>query len=428
MASNFSSLQVPFSSCHHRSSWTVRSRSLFIAVRLLSAVKTHSNLPAVNEEGSCHSSEDPDCEDDDEDDVSALSFDAATIGHKSAFHMAEQKAKKKGIKLKKPKVVHGNTTVGCPFLIVQWRDSKNHARLSLQLQLLSGDDMWKQVVTRVSTDKDSLIAHFPMSPHMARSDFACRTFLLDEKKLTDVEKECLLLVLETHSKSAAHMRAVTKVKGRSSTEGFFCEQRIPLPHKVKHQFAAQADGDKFFFGRKVVQCPDGSRFLHLELIAEDQDGFVPVEVQDGPVTRVASAIPSAVSGTPMDVDGVSNPFTASGGAILNSHDPVAFDGRGSKRRVVCEEQPQQDQSQLVFGMGDDDDDEEEDDGAETIYSQATMDAARAKANELLNQSEAATFRKSSAPPMSALQQAAGMGPHEDNDLQRTGPIWRSRTT
>jgi len=44
-----------------------------------------------------------------------------------------------------------------------------------------------------------------------------------------------------------------------------------------------------------------------------------------------------------------------------------------------------------------------------------MDAARAKANELLNQSEAAAFRKSSAPPMSALQQAADMGPHEDND-------------
>jgi len=120
-------------------------------------------------------------------------------------------------------------------------------------------------------------------------------------------------------------------------------------------------------------------------------------------------------------------------AILNSHDPVACDGRESKRRVVREEQPQQGQSQLVFGMGgDDDDDEEEDDnGAETICSRATVDAARAKANELLNQSEAATFHKSSAPLMWALQQAVGMGPHGDNNLWNPtciGPIWCSRTT
>jgi len=375
---------------------------------LLAAVKTHSNLPAVNEEGSHHSSEDPDYEDDDaEDDVSALSFDTVTIGHKSACHLEKQKAKKKGIKLKKAKVLHGNTAIGLPFLIVQWRDSKNHARLSLQLQLLSGDDIWKQVITRVSTDKESLIAYFPMSPFMARSDFACRTFLLDEKKLTDVEKDCLLLVLETHSKSTAHMRAVAKVKGRSSTEGFCHEQRIALPRKVQHQFAAQADGDKFFFGRKVVQYPDGSRFLHLELIAEDQDGYVPVEVQDGPVTRVASTIPSTVAGTPMDVDGIANPFTTSGGAILNSYDPVTCDGRGAKRRAV----PNQESEAASIGMEDDEDE------CDAVYSQTAMDAARAKADDLLQQADAAALRKSSAPPeLSSLQAASKMGPHENSSL------------
>jgi len=391
-----------------------------VVVLLLAAVKTHSNLPAISEEGSHHSSEDPDCEDGDaEDDVSALSFDTITIGHKSACHVAEQKAKKKGVKLKKPKVIHGNTAVGCPFLIIQWRDSKNHARLSLQLQLLSGDDMWKQVVTRVSTDKDSLVACFPMSPCMARSDFAHRAFLLDEKKLTDVEKDCLLLVLETHSKSTAHMSAVAKVKGRSSAEGFFCEQHIPLPRKVKHQLAAQADGDKFFFGRKVVQHPDGGRFLHLELVAEDQDGYVPVEVQADPVARLASSIPAAVSGAPMEID---NPFASSGGAVLNTCDPVAHDGRGSKRRALQEPKQQQQASSSSSGMGEcDDDDDGDDDGAETIHSQTTMDATRAKAAELLNQVEATTLRKSSAPPpesalqQSALQQLAGMGPHEDKD-------------
>jgi len=61
--------------------------------------------------------------------------------------------------------------------------------------------------------------------------------------------------------------------------------------------------------------------------------------------------------------------------------------------------------------------EDDEDECDTVYSQTTMDAARAKANDLLQQADAATLRKSSAPPeLSSLQAASKMGPHENSSL------------
>jgi hypothetical protein len=159
------------------------------------------------------------------------------------------------------KTVHGNTTIGMPFIIDTWRDSKGSACVSVQLQLLSGNDMYTKVFARVSTDQKELIINLPMSQYMSCSDFAFRTFLVDEKPhLSASEKECLLLVLQHHPKTAARMQAVSKIRGRSNTDGFFYEQRITLPRACEHSFAMEIDGDKFFHGKKFVQYPDRAIF------------------------------------------------------------------------------------------------------------------------------------------------------------------------
>ena len=229
-----------------------------------------------------------------------------------------------------------------------------------------------------------------------------------------MELQCLTLVLKHHSKSSARMQAVSKVKGRSSTDGFYYEQRIPLPRKVNRQWAKQTDGDEFFFGRKFVQYPDGSVFLHLELQAEKKDSYCPVEVQDAPDTRAASSlVPAAIGIASMDVEAAAATAT---GAMLDSHEPASFDGRGSKRRAkeqptLMEEDTDMEQQQST-GQDDDED-------AETIYSQGTIDAARARAAALLaqaNEQEEAQLKKASNPASSSLQAAAGkMGPREETD-------------
>ena len=73
------------------------------------------------------------------------------------------------------------------------------------------------------------------------------------------------------------MVASSKVKGRSVTSGFFYEQRIPLPRKCKHVLASSTDGDTFFFGKKFIEYPHGSVFLHVELVVETQDNYCPEE-------------------------------------------------------------------------------------------------------------------------------------------------------
>ena len=174
----------------------------------------------------------------------------------------------------------------------------SHPRVSVQVQLLSGNDAYKKVFLRISTDGMALVLTRPMSPYMARSDFAFSSFILAERKgcLSDQELHYHKVLLKHLPKCTAHMVAVSKVKGRSMTDGFFCEKRIPLPRKVRHSFATVEDGDELFQGKKFIQYPDGSVFLHVELIAESKDNYIPEErmldpkVVKTPVTDGPTAI------------------------------------------------------------------------------------------------------------------------------------------
>jgi hypothetical protein len=179
-------------------------------------------------------------------DIDDFSYDTMTTRYKSSFHVAKKTAMGA---IKAAKTVCGNTSIGMPFVIDTWRDSKGSTRVSVQLQLLSGNDMYTKVFARISTNQKELIINLPMSQYMSCSDDAFRTFLLDEKpQMSASEKECLLLVLQHHPKTAAHMQAVSKIRGQSNTEDFFYEQRISLPRACEHSFATEIDVDKFFHG------------------------------------------------------------------------------------------------------------------------------------------------------------------------------------
>jgi hypothetical protein len=66
-------------------------------------------------------------------------YDTMMTGYKSSFHLAKKTATGA---VKAAKTVRGNTSIGMPFIIDTWRDSKGSARVSVQLQLLSGNDMY----------------------------------------------------------------------------------------------------------------------------------------------------------------------------------------------------------------------------------------------------------------------------------------------
>ena len=373
--------------------------------------------------------EDPDYEDELADGVSALgmdddlTYDTNTVGYQSAAFKAEAQAKEEGVvPKKKRKRIYGNTTIGLPYILDIWRDSKNNLRFSLQIQMLSGKEEYKNVIARVSTSQHEVVLYIPMSEYMSRSDFAFHTFLLDDKKLTDTEVQCLILVLKHHSKSSARMLAVSKIKGRSSTDGFYYEQRIPLPRKANHQFAVQTDGDEFFFGRKFVLYPNGEVFMHLELLADFTDGYCPTEVQSVLVTRVASAMAgvglSSVAGTAMDTEPIK--------AVLDSYEPAVFDGRGAKRTRSNQptqppaQQQQQQQRTLMEEVAEEDVEykdsiQGDDDDAETVYSQKTIDAARARAAALLAQVNQQEVQLKQASSLQAAAKAGKMGPHQEED-------------
>lgn len=133
-------------------------------------------------------------------------------------------------------------TIGLPFTLDLWHDTTSHACVSIQVQMLSGNDFCKKVFVHILSDQNELVLTSLMNMHMAHADQAFPTFVLDEMDLNDHDKNAMLVVLKHHSETAAHMVVVSKIKGQSDTNGLLCKQQTPLPHAHKHQFASKTDG------------------------------------------------------------------------------------------------------------------------------------------------------------------------------------------
>ena len=280
---------------------------------------------------------DPDWEAELSDNVSALgmndddySFDTITDG---GYSRVSARPQRRSQNKKKLATIHGNTKAGMPYIMDIWTDCKNQGRISIQVHLLSGELFYKSVFVRISQNKRFLVLTFPMSPYMARSDFAFETFVIDEMQLSEQDKVAMKVVLKHHSKTAARMESVSKIVSRSNTSGFFYEQRIPLPKAVKHEFAG-ADGDQFFKGKRFIQYPDGSVQLHVELLVETNDGYRPLEAQSIAVARIASP-PSQHASMPQPMDTSTTIPTVVGGrsTVLEDVQYTSDNQEPSKKRA-----------------------------------------------------------------------------------------------
>jgi len=404
-------------------------------------VKTKSNLGAIDEDAEYDSAEDSDY-DEDGDDVSELSDDFTYDTVSTAFESKAFKDKKAQEKKKRAAVakatketgkgkgkgkggkvadlsleplklsdtvkektkIYGNTEIGLPFILDLWRDCLGKARVSAQVHLLSGKDQYLKVLIRVSTDQKDLVLTLPMSPYMSRSDFAFNTFLLASSSLTETDLHYMKILLKHHPKIASRMVAVSKIKGRSSTEGFFYEQRIRLPRTCNYKFASK-EGCDMFHGKKFVEYPDGSVFLHVELLAETKDNYVPEERLLDP--SMMKTVPKTVS-TAMDVDEPN-----SGARVLSSDEASTTSAarQPSKRArrggsVVVEDSSQ---------AGDDDGKSLASD-AETMFKQpnpAYAKAAREKAASVLDKAEQQAGAKSSLAAAAAEGRAQAMAEDEE---------------
>eukprot|EP00957_Ditylum_brightwellii_P119789 9139699-Ditylum_brightwellii.AAC.1 len=67
-------------------------------------------------------------------------------------------------------------------------------------------------------------------------------------------KEAVRSVLKHHTKTVAWMSSVSKVKGHNAMYTYDYIQCIPLPWKVKFQWAKKNDGNDIFHALMYSQC------------------------------------------------------------------------------------------------------------------------------------------------------------------------------
>ena len=402
-------------------------------------MQTHSNLNlnlgTINEEGSYVSAEDEDCVHGDElaDDISRLSmddeysFDTVTTAYKSEAHKATRAARHhapatgeavgtpKGTPKRSIEKIHGNTKIGLPFLLDCWRDCFGHARTSVQVQTLSGRDAYKKIFVRVSTDSKELVLTLPMSPYMSRSDFAFNTFLLAEHdaKMSETDRHYMMLLLKHHPKCAARMVAVAKIKGRSYTDGFFYEQRIRLPRKVQHKFATCQSGDDLFTGKKFVEYPDGSVFLHVELIAEAMDSYIPEERMLDP-KHMKSVPKTATDAGPSAMETES---TENGARVLPDEEDNETERTRSKRTRT-----QEHVVETVNSNGSDDDDSVVDYDEDSEEEMSHKSSASALAQAVAQAAAAAKKADAAAHAEGARQKAASVLAQADEQHKKKSSL------
>lgn len=219
--------------------------------------------------------------------------DTRTMGFKSAYdgnRRAGNLRQKQGGDANK-ETIYGTTSMGCPYVIDKWHDARPQGRVSVQVQLVSGNNVFSKTSVRVSTDQMSLIVSMPMSPYLARPDYAFNSYLVGEWPNTLGVGQAIM-TLNTHPKIIARKLSVSKIREREPTKKeVIYEQRIPLPRKCHHQFADDK-ADMYFHGKKFVKYPDGSVHLHVELLSVSGDAY---EAQETIPQLVQASVPADVS-------------------------------------------------------------------------------------------------------------------------------------
>eukprot|EP00957_Ditylum_brightwellii_P196008 14934477-Ditylum_brightwellii.AAC.1 len=90
-------------------------------------------------------------------------------------------------------------------------------------------------------------------------------------------KKAVKSVLKRHTNTVAWMSSVSKVKGHTTMHTHDYIQRIAFPWKVKFQWAKKNNSDEIFHGKQFMCYPDGTIFLHVEMLVNTQDNYCPEE-------------------------------------------------------------------------------------------------------------------------------------------------------
>jgi hypothetical protein len=186
-----------------------------------------------------------------------------------------------------------------PHVMAFWKDSNLIKRISIRIQLLSGENPVRLVNWRVSTDQKAFIIGVKldetfMTPEQA---FYCLT-LAGVKDTT--EHHHLKLMLQHHPKTLAYREAVSRLNGRDHNKDVVVDEaRFPLPFKVQHRFTTKSE-DPLFNGIKTETKQNGVQFLHVELIGDMIDGYSPMK---GSLSSSFVASVSSLKSPPVVVGG-----------------------------------------------------------------------------------------------------------------------------
>jgi hypothetical protein len=158
-------------------------------------------------------------------------------------------------------------------------------------------DLIQRVTYRVSTAKNELVIVMPVSQYFGEPTDAFNHYVLGDIGDADAEKQRGLLVW--HPKSNARRLHLAELRKRSPSVNTTMEFRIPLRRKFSLDFATVANNDPYFYGAKFVHYPDGSLFLHCELIADTVEGTNnPLDRNNAEMVdlkKASSGVPGSVS-------------------------------------------------------------------------------------------------------------------------------------
>ena len=119
--------------------------------------------------------------------LSESTWETVTSAFNSAAHQANHCSGHEAPKHRDR--IHGNTKISLPYILDMWCNTRSRQCISVQVQLLTGKDAYRQVFARVSTDQNELVLTMPMSKYLIRSNFAFDTFPLADPsflKMTNI--------------------------------------------------------------------------------------------------------------------------------------------------------------------------------------------------------------------------------------------------
>eukprot|EP00957_Ditylum_brightwellii_P117271 8943820-Ditylum_brightwellii.AAC.1 len=160
----------------------------------------------------------------------------------------------------------GCTSITLSFLLDSWKNTLCRGCISVQVWLLTGEDMYKKTKIRVSTSQRELVLSFPMSVFLSCLDYALKVIPMQQEEFKELGEGTVELVLCHHPNTTARMHSASVIKGRIVTPNFIYTQRIPIPCKVKPNMTTRLDSNTIFRDQKITVYSDKSGFLHVELL------------------------------------------------------------------------------------------------------------------------------------------------------------------